>query len=198
MALPDGHLLGSVSGAKARERRVVVGGALIVVIALSITYAVLPFARRWSARESAIDAAALRVEYLEGLVARSSELETLANTREQALSNRSVRVLHARSSTLAASAMQSWLQDAADASRLVVTRLEIAPDTSASAETGSVPATLSAYGDITGVASLLDVLQHGPRVMSIERLTLQRNSALLGAADVVQATISVRAPVLPP
>jgi hypothetical protein len=109
------------------------------------------------------------------------------------------------------------LQDAADASHVVVTRLEVAPEapTSASAPASapadsahavgiaaanlaaSLPATFSAYGDITGVARLLDLLARGPRVVVIDKLAVQRNAALLGAPDVVQVTMTVRAPVLP-
>lgn len=177
-----------------REQRVVVTGALIVIVAVLVTYAVLPFARRWQTREAEIDSVSARVSYLSSLVDRTSNLQSLADTRERALATEPRRVLHARSNTLAASALQTWLQEAADASRVVVTRLDVTPDTLA---TNGVPATLSAYGDIHGVAALLDVVQSGPRVMRLERLSVQRNAALIGAADVVQVTLQVRAPVLP-
>jgi hypothetical protein len=35
------------------------------------------------------------------------------------------------------------------------------------------------------------------RVLQLERLAMQRNAALLGAPDVVQVTMTIRAPVLP-
>lgn len=76
----------------------------------------------------------------------------------------------------------------------MVTRLEVSADTLA---TTGVPASMSVYGDIHGVAAMLDVVQFGPRVMRLERVTLQRNAALIGAPDVVQATLQLRAPVLP-
>lgn len=183
-----------MSASAAREQRVVMTGALVVVVALLVTYAVLPFARRWMLREGEISAATTRVSYLQNLVARTGELQSLADARERALTGESRRVLHARSNTLAASALQTWLQDAADASRIVVTRLEVSADTLA---TTGVPASMSVYGDIHGVAAMLDVVQFGPRVMRLERVTLQRNAALIGAPDVVQATLQLRAPVLP-
>ena len=205
--------MGRPDAVSVRERRVVVAGAAVVGIALLVTYGLLPFAQHWQTRERALDAARARVAYLQEIIARTSSLESAAADAERVLSMQSRRVLHARSSTLAASALQTFLQDAADASHLAVTRLEVSPDDSVRADgvnaevsqqsVGTVtgvtrlPAALSAYGDVGGVAALLDFLATGPRVLSIERVSLLRNAALLGAPDVVQITLSLRAPVLP-
>jgi hypothetical protein len=192
-----------------REQRVVFGGAAIVIVALLLTYAVLPFVRHWRAQETRIESARARVAYLSALRDRAPALERDASAVERTLAGQSRRTMHARSTTLGASALQSLLQDAADASHLVVTRLEVAADVTgttvapsgetptAAVGTMQIPATLAAYGDIAGVAALLDVLATGPRVVAVDRLTMQRNAALLGAPDVVQVTLSVRAPVLP-
>lgn len=182
-----------------RERRVVTVGAAIVFAALLLTYALLPFARRWAAREAVLDSARSRLSYVQALVGRSAPLETSAREAEQLLASQPQRVMHARSATLAASALQSFLQDAADASRVEVTRLEVAPDgdaTNAPTGTTTVPATMSAYGDIVGVTAFLDLLTRGPRVVIIDKIALQRNAALLGAPDIVQVTMTVHAPTV--
>jgi hypothetical protein len=199
-----------------RERRVVVGGALVVAISLVLTYAIVPFIRQWTTREAEIAVVRDRLTYLESLTARAGAIEKSAATSERQLSTETRRVMHARSATLAASALQSLLQDMADASALAVSRLEVsaddtvgaAPDVSdpvtpsvdgvaRSAVGLQIPATISAYGDIHGVARFLDLLGSGPRVLVLERLAVQRNAALLGAPDVVQFTATLRAPVLP-
>ena len=197
----------------AREQRVITVGAVVLALALVFAFAILPFVRHWRAREVTLNAATSRVTYLLSLAERADDLELAAANAERTLASQTRRVLHARSSTLAASSLQTFLQDAADASRLAVTRLEVSPDDSVRAG-GAVPdesttngmlkagvtrlpALLSAYGDISGVATLLDFLASGPRVLSVERLQLVRNSALLGAPDVVQITLTLRAPVLP-
>jgi len=196
-----------------RERRVIAYGVATIVVALVLTYSVMPFVRHWREREGAIEAARARVAYLSTLVERTDALEAEATNAERALSSQRRRVLHARSSTLAASALQTFLQEAADASHVVVTRLEVSPDdstssdgTRASAGAGSqgnrdlstrLPATLSAYGDINGAVTLLNTVMTGPRVLLLDRLTLSRNAALAGAPDVVQLTMALRAPVLP-
>ncbi len=102
-------------------------------------------------------------------------------------------MIHARSSALGASALQTLLQGAADASALLVNRVDVAPEEAAD---GALTATLSAYGDIHGLSAILAQLSRAPRVTVVERLTVQINPALRGAPDVLQITLAVRAPLV--
>ncbi len=193
-----------------RERRVIVGGVIVVIVALLAAYVVRPVARQWSDREHEITQSRARVDSLAGLAAAQSSLETAASRAESDLAGRGTRVFHARSLTLAASALQTLVQNAADASHLVVSRLDVAPNVgtrtlaagaaqmadSSSASSPSLPATLAAYGDIVGLAALLDNLARSPRVVRIDKLTVQQNSALRGAPDMLQITITLHAPVV--
>lgn len=206
-----------LNATKAREQRVIAIGAIVVVAGLLLAYVILPFARQWYTRSQEIRALRAQSDTLAGLVASASQLESAATTQERTLAASNRRVLHARSSTLAASSLQSLLQDAADASHLVVTRLDVAQsvadgvgtesapgastDTSTSPSRGegrsvALPATLAAYCDIVGLAALLDHLARAPRVVYVERLTVQQNSSLRGAPDMLQVTLSLRAPVV--
>lgn len=205
-----------MNAVKARERRVVAVGATVVVLGLLLAYVMLPFARHWNMREQALGAVRAQSDTLAGLIATASQLEAVASAQERSLASSNRRVLHARSATLAASSLQSLLQDASDASHLVVTRLDVAQDlspqssgevardsstiaTTQSASRGravSLPATLAAYCDIVGLAALLDHLARAPRVVYIERITVQQNSSLRGAPDMLQVTVTLRAPVV--
>jgi len=193
---------------RARERRVVIGGLVVTLIAFLVTYGVMPFVRHWQSREASLVATRDRVAYLESLQSRTATLEAEAAATERQLAEKTHRVLHARSATLAASATQSYLQDMADASSLVVSRLEVSADDtlavdsltgeSASGANGlRIPAMLSVYGDITGAAAFLRLAGNGPRVLLVDRLVLQRNAALVGAPDVVQMSMTLHVPVLP-
>ncbi len=205
------------SPVKAREQRVVAIGATVVVAGLVLTYVILPFARQWDTRATELSALRAQSDTLAGLVAGRAQLEAAAAAQERLLAASNRRVLHARSATLAASALQSLLQDAADASHLVVTRLDVAQsiadgnavelsqgslaDSADSSTRGNgrsvaLPATLAAYCDIIGLAALLDHLARAPRVVYVERLTVQQNSSLRGAPDMLQVTLSLRAPVV--
>lgn len=176
-----------------RERLVVTGGAAVLVAALLLARVVMPGVQRWQARELQLESARTRAASLSGLVASTASLEAAAAERERALASTTRRLIQARSAGLAANALQSLLQGAADGAGMVVSRVDVdaLPDS-----TGAMTATLMAYGDIHGLASLLQLLHAGPRVTNVERLTVQQNSALRGAADVIQVSIGVRAPVL--
>lgn len=177
-----------------REARTVAAGALVVAVACLLAFIVFPFARRWQLREVELDTTRAAIADLEQLVRDRRALDSAATATENQLAARGRRVIHARSSTLAASAMQSFLQDASDASRLVVTRLDVAQTEASDATT--LPATLTAHTDIHGLAELLGHLERGPRVVRVERMTVQMNSALRGAPDMLQLALTLRAPVL--
>lgn len=206
--------IGALAG---RERRVIAVGAGIVALAVLIVFAVLPLARHWLARESALGSAQARVAYLESLAQRSQEIAQMAAAAELQVRNLPQRVVHARSEPLAASQLQTVLQDAANTHGLLVTRIEVTNTTDVrTGDTGpagtntrvggttsgggvatfDVPATIAAYGDIIGVTGFLQWLSAGPQVVQFDRITLQRNSALLGAPDVVQLSFDIRAPVI--
>lgn len=187
----------------ARERRVITAGAVVVLLALLVTYVVLPLARRWSAREARLADVRARIATADALRAHATAIDSAATDEERALAGVGRRVLRARSATLAASALQSLLQDAADASRLSVTRLDVASpgmeaDSARISDAGVLPATLAAYGDIHGLAAALDLLARGPRVVHVDRLTVQLNPALRGAPDMLAITMTLRAPVALP
>jgi hypothetical protein len=177
----------------ARERVVVITGAVVVVAAVLLARVLLPGARAWQARDAQLDAARTRAGALQGLVSATASLETGAAARERALSTQPRRLVQARSVGLAANAVQALLQEAADGAGLLVNRVDVdaEPDS-----TGAITATLNAYGDVHGLAELLRLLGSGPRAAVVQRLTVQQNSALRGAPDVIQVSIGVRAPVL--
>ena len=195
-----------------RERRTLLVGAAVVAMALIIAYAIVPFALQWRQREAELEGARLRLRELSALVANAPALDSSARAVERSIESGGRRVFRARSMTLAASALQSFLQDASDASNLVVTRLDVAAEGAAEGSSiqspggvadsistfgvTSIPATLSAHCDIAGLARLLAQFASGPRVVHVERMTVQQNSALRGAPDMLQITLSVRAPVV--
>ncbi len=210
-------------GLAARERRVIAWGAAIAVAALLLSWVAVPYARRWQAREDRIAAERVRLAATRALLADTAAMAARAAAVEAALASAPQRVVRARSLALAAAEVQSLLREIADASGLLTTRLDVSradstavgtaivagspvaasPDADAppGAPTGpaspdAIPATLQATGDIHGLAQLLERLERAPRVVLVERLTVQRNPALAGAPDVLQLTLSLRAPVV--
>lgn len=181
------------SPSPSRERRVVIGGIVVLALSLLVTYGIVPAVTRWRERELQIDRARAQVAHLKGLQMHASELEAAAALSEGRLADGARRVIHARSSALGASALQTLLQGAADASGLVVDRVDVGPDLTSD---GDLTATLSAYGDIHGLSTLLAQLANAPRLTTVARLTVQINPALRGAPDVLRVTLGVRAPMV--
>jgi len=183
----------SRKGAPSRERRVVIGGITVLALSLLVTYGVVPAAARWRDRELNFERVRSQVAHLKSMQQHASELESAASQSEVLLASGARRVIHARSSALGASALQTLLQGAADASGLVVDRVDVGPDLTSD---GDLTATMSAYGDIHGLAALLAQLASAPRITAVERLTVQINPALRGAPDVLRVTLGVRAPMV--
>ena len=167
------------------------GVSWLVALALLILVLV-PQVRRWRARETRMAAAHGQLQDLANVVQNQAALDALIQQHESELALRPQRVLRSRSRALAASALQSLVQEMADASNVTVTRLDVAN----SANSGDVPITLSANGDIFGLAELLRQIRAARYTVVVDKLQAQNNSALRGAPDVLQIALSLHAPVI--
>ncbi len=176
-----------------RERRVVAVGLAVVLATWLATRVLQPSIRSVMERESRIALLEDRVERLQRLTADSSALREQAAAAERMLASRPRRMLQARSAPLAASSVQTLLQEAADGARLAVNRIDVASEPDS---TGALPASVMAYGDIHGLAALLASIERGPRLLQLRRLVVQQNSALRGAPDVLSLTAQLGAPIM--
>ena len=177
-----------------RERRTIAIAAAVLGVAMLVAYGVLPYARRWSAREDLIAQRSEQVARLTWLAEHESELRQA--TAERIARSGSVdrpRLLAGRSPALAASALQTLVQGYADESGITVRELNVAgaPDSS-SVATEAIPASVSAIGDIWGVSSFVSRLQHGSTLIDIREIGVSPNPALRG--ELLQLSLGLRAP----
>lgn len=180
-----------------RERRTIAIASTVLAVAVVFTYGVLPFVRHWSAREALIATRAEQVARLRWLATHQTELQQVAASRAaQASSVARPRLLSGRSPALAASLLQTIVQGYADEAGITVSQLNVsgAADSSAAGVT-SVPATLSAVGDIYGVADFVSRVQHGTTLIEIREIGVSPNPALRG--ELLQLSLSLRAPYGP-
>ena len=177
-----------------RERRTITIALAVLATAIVVVYGILPYARRWSAREELIAMRAEQVGRLKWLVANESSLEkTVAARIAQGTGVERPRLLAGRSPALAASALQTVVQSYADEAGITVRELNVAgaPD-SAAAGVESIPATVSAIGDIWSVTDFVSRLQHGSTLIDIRELGVSPNPALRG--ELLQLSLVLRAP----
>lgn len=179
----------------ARERRTIAIGGAVLVIAVLLSSVVLPTVTRWRDREALIGALRHQRAQLVTLGAQRASLEAAAAARAASAERLPVRLVRGRTSALAASALQSLLQDYATASRVSVTRLDVASvDDSAGATTVAIPATVTAVSDVYGLAEFLARVEHGNRLLEVTELSVSPNSALRG--ELLQLSVSLRAPYI--
>ena len=174
------------------ERRTITIAAIVSVTALLFAYGVVPFARQWQMREEQIAVQTKRYARLRGLISHEDRLRAAVQARNGAALQQSQRLLAGRTPALAASNLQALLQELADQSQVTVSQLDVAgaPD-SAATTLPSIPVTLSAIGDVYGLAELLSRIQTGPVLLEIRELNIRPNTALKG--ELLQITLSLRA-----
>jgi hypothetical protein len=102
------------------------------------------------------------------------------------------RTLSARSPALAASALQTLVQGYADEAGVTVRELNVAGATDSPATSESIPATVSAIGDIYGLSGFLSRLQNGTTLIDIREISISPNPALRG--ELLQFSVVLRAP----
>ncbi len=156
-----------------RERRVIAGGALVSLLALVVVYGVLPFGRRWSARESAIAAKAEQLARLQVLVEGEVALRETTAQLEEDRDRRAQRLLGGSTEALAASSLQTLLRGYAEQSRVSLDRVDVAREFEADS-TGLtlVPADLVVRGDVYGLVDFLFYLQNGEKLLVIDGLSV--------------------------
>ena len=177
----------------ARARRTIAAGVAASIAVLLLAFVVLPTMSQWRDREAIIDAMRRQAGQLRSLGTHGERLVADARAREAAADALPVRLLRGRTVALVASQLQSLLQEYASASRVSVTRLDVASSgDSASAASGEIPATISAVSDVYGLADFLVRLEHGRRLLDVSELSVGANSALRG--ELLQMSIVVRAP----
>ncbi len=167
-------------------------GLAVIALVLLFVFVLKPFVENWRQRDARIATAEKEYFHLQRIMVNGSVTNEMIADREAALAMQPTRILRAKSRTLAASALQSMVQDMADASHVTVTRLDVANV----AGGADLPLTLSANGDIYGLTELLKQFRHGRYVVDVDKLQVQVNSALRGAPDVLQMTLSLHAPVI--
>jgi hypothetical protein len=152
---------------------VIIGGALLSLLALVVVYGVLPFGRRWSARESAIAAKAEQLARLQALVDNEAVLRETATRLEDDRERRAQRLLPGSTPALAGSSLQTLVRGYAEQSRITLDRVDVAREFEAdSAGLIPVPADLVVHGDVYGLVDFLFYLQNGEKLLVIDELSV--------------------------
>lgn len=177
-----------------RERRTIIVGAAVVGVTAVFVLGVLPLVRHWREREALIDVTRSHIARVESLIGREAQFQEAARSIDASLDAGAIRLIRARTVPLAAASVQALVRDYARASVVTVTRLDAAGEPISTGGTNmALPATISAQGDIYGVADFLRRLQNGPWLVEVTDFAIAPNPVLRG--NILQVSVGLRAPI---
>ena len=178
---------------KPRERRVILGGASVSAAALVIVLGILPFGRRWAAREDAYAASREQWVRLATLAASTDGLRRTLAEQQRAFAADVARLVSGATPALAASSLQGLLQRYADESAVQLDRVDVAgqprPDRPGLV---AIPVQLQGQGDIYGLVDFLYRLERGEKLLVVDDLTLNAGVAWMPSAGFAGGSRSQR------
>ncbi len=178
---------------KPRERRVILGGASVSAAALVIVLGILPFGRRWAAREDAYAASREQWVRLATLAASTDGLRRTLAEQQRAFAADEARLVSGATPALAASSLQGLLQRYADESAVQLDRVDVAgqprPDRPGLV---AIPVQLQGQGDIYGLVDFLYRLERGEKLLVVDDLTLNAGVAWMPSAGFAGGSRSQR------
>ncbi len=173
------------------EQRTIRFGLVVSAASLLIAFGIVPVLTHARARETLIDARREEIGRLRGLIAQEPQLRAAVGAGETQAAASSRRVLSARSAALAASVLQTSLQQAASNAALSVSSLDVTGEAD-STVADALPASMTAIGDLRGVSAFLATVRNGPFVVDISEVRLRTNPALFGQP--LQLSLVLHAP----
>ena len=170
---PSRWLFDSLRRISARERRFVFAGAGVVMVALVLTVVVLPFARRWTLRETVYAETRAQWSRLAGLADGVAPLRSARDVQRLAQGAETARLVTGATPALAASELQGLLQRFAEENAVQLDRVDVAAQPRN--DRGgllAIPAQLQGQSDIGGLVDFLSRVQAGPILLVIDEFAV--------------------------
>lgn len=148
-------------------------GAVVSVLALVILRLVLPIADHWTARESSYAANSAQWARLSVLAASTDRLQRALDEQKMTLAAEESRLVEGTTPALAASTLESMLQQYAQESAIQLQRVDAAGEPR-TAKPGllEIPVQLSGTGSVAGLVDFLSHLERGDKLLVIDELAV--------------------------
>jgi Type II secretion system (T2SS), protein M subtype b len=151
-----------------RDRRAILGGAFVVVLAV-LFLRVAPWAwREVSDARSELQGKAARLSFMQGQLSRARALEDSGEVVRAGIARLAPALLSASSTGEAAAGLTSLINVAAELSRARVRRTDMLTDSVAAGLARRVSVRASLDADTRALFGLLGRLARGPELMSVE------------------------------
>jgi type II secretory pathway component PulM len=158
---------------KPRERRVVIGGAIVSAAVVLIAGVILPFADHWSAREAAYAASREQWVRLSTLVASTDQLRHALDAQRLAFAADEDQLVAGATPALAASTLQNVVQTYAGQSAVSLQRVDVAGEPRAD-KPGlvAIPVELSGTSSVGGLVDFLSRLERGDKLLVLDEVAI--------------------------
>ena len=157
---------------KSRERRIVLGGAIVAAVLLGYVYGVEPLVKSRQETRVQLQSARLRVDRYEQLLSRRDRLAQEARDLEERSAALRERLLPGPTPTLAAAQLQGMVKAEAQRSALALQRMAVERPASAG-RIAEVPVRVTLKGEIQQVSSFIKGIEQHRLALSIPELTIQ-------------------------
>lgn len=172
-----------------RERRVVLGGAAVSVVAVVLAWGVLPFLDSWQQREDAVATKEERIARLSSLVAAEGSIRARLEAGRRRARGEEAELLDGGTAALAASELQMLLRRYAQSSPARLSRVDVlAASDSTVAGFAAVPVRLTAESDVRGLAAFLRRIQESRPLLRFDRLQVSGGRLLDDGRQVLTLT----------
>ena len=170
-ALPS--VFDSFQRLKPRERRVVIGGAIVSAVTLALAGIALPFADHWSARETTYAASREQWVRLSTLAASTDRLKRALDLERVAFATDEDRLVTGDTPALAASALQGVVQQYAAQSAVQLQRVDVAGEPKQD-KPGllAIPVELSGNSSVAALVDFLSRLEHGNKLLVLDEVAV--------------------------
>lgn len=155
-----------------RDRRALWLGALLVGSLIVWRGVAQPLAAALELRASRAATSAQLLAREQGLLRDRTPLAAALALARRRLDGQSVRVFSAVDTVGATASLAAWVRGAATAAGLREARIEAAPVATVTGGLFGVQVDARAQGDIAAVAAWLASMEHGERLLSVDRLEL--------------------------
>jgi Type II secretion system (T2SS), protein M subtype b len=179
-----------LSALNARDRRAILVGALVVVPALAFVWGVRPYLDALHGARDRLDAERSMLARERGEIAAAHRNPDLQRVADSALTAMRPRLFEGRDDVMASAQLASYLGEVARRSRVWLQDAATRTATSTTPGVRTLHVDLRAQTDDQGLLEFLQALDHGDRLVRIERMDVSREVGTEGDRNPEVLTIT--------
>jgi hypothetical protein len=161
----------------ARDRRALALGSLVAIPALCYGLVIAPYRRAMADLRSHLESQRALLARERALVAEAPALPAALHARESTVLHEAPRLFDGRDLLAASAALATYIGARAYQAHVFVQSSETRAPTPAADGILAVSVDVRADGDLAGIATLLQSIERGPKLVRVERIAIERSGS---------------------